>query len=268
MPRNVDLLPSEASTAQYIDALIADSAQPTPPERHCLSPKGWLWMKCRHGTDVLVPLKCGHCDPCLERRRAKHIARIIYAVNDWGPGRTLELTSRPRTPWPVVMRAFSNLLRRIRQIAPATQYAAAKEEGPDTGMKHLHVVLINSGYLPQSKLSAWWNHYLGAPVVYIRKITSNNAAYYAAKHVTKEAQRQRNPVTYSRGFPSQPFRQELIPYMRIRRIPDWLSLTHQQGWGMIIGQHAPGCDCFPDAQPIHDGERIWLDLHSARWLPP
>lgn len=249
------------------DSLRPSSPQIKPPQRHCSNPRGWLWMRCKHGTNVLVPLKCGGCDACLERRRAKHVARISYAILEFPPCGKLEVTSTPGATWLDLMRAWQQMMRRIRQVAPGAEYAAIKEEGPDTGMLHLHVILTGWRYISQRQLSTWWLTYSGAPVVWIRRVASRYAAHYVAKHLTKGVDHMRNPVTYSRGFPRQEFEAPLQFICKCRRVPDDWQLTHVHGWGILLAQLAPGCDCFKDADPLHDGERAWLALISDRSPP-
>lgn len=237
------------------------------PLRHCLHPRGWLWMRCKHGTDVLVPLKCGACEPCMERRSAKHIARIAAAAINYPPAAKYEVTSKPGTTWPEMMRAWQQMMRHIRTVSPKCEYAAVKEEGPLHGALHLHVILVHWRYIPQRQLSRWWRSLTGAGVVWIRRITSVNAAYYVAKHLGKDVYKMRNPVTYSRGFPREEFEAPLEFICKCRHYPHDMSLPFVHGWGMLIGDLAPGCDCFEGAEPMTDGNYMWLALISDRWPP-
>ncbi|MBA7633563.1 hypothetical protein ES703_41131 [subsurface metagenome] len=180
----------------------------------------------------------------------------------------LTVTSLPGADWPHVMRAWSHLVRQIRKVAPATQYAVIKEVGPDTGMLHLHAILLFSKYLPQSDLSNWWEHYSGASIVDIRGITSAGSIRYLAKHITKQVDQLRNPVTYSRTFPVEEFEQTLELICRMPRIPDDFTLTHVHGWGMLLGQLAPDCTCFKQLTDIEPEERLWLASHSHPSWPP
>lgn len=250
---------------RLVDSVRPDSLKIKPPSRHCERPRGWLWMRCPHGTDVCVPLKCGHCDACLERRKAKHVARICYAIYEFGPAAQLEFTSRPGMTWPEIMRAWSKMIALIREVNPAAQYAAIKEAGPETGMVHLHVIIVNWKYILQRDLSRWWEKLTGAPVVWVQRVTSSNAAFYVAKHLTKDVARMRNPVTYGRGFPKHAFQPALKFICKMDHMFDDWPLTAVHGWGILIRELAPGCDCFPDARPLHDGERAWLALCCHRW---
>lgn len=251
-----------------IDNSTTPVAEVKPPNRHCENPRGWLWMRCPHGTDVVVPMKCGKCDACLQRRRAKHIARICYGIYEFGPAAKLELTSRPGATWKEIMRAWSKMIARIRETVPDAQYAAVKEAGPDTGMLHLHVIVVRWKYILQRQLSSWWDDFMGAPVVWVRKVDSSNAVYYVTKHITKDVARMRNAVTYSRGFPKHVFEPTLEYVMKMSHIPDDFVLTAVHGWGILMGDIAPNCDCFPGRQPIEPEERLWLASHShPSWRP-
>lgn len=264
---NQTLTGAASEAGHVIDKVPKPPHAVNSPHRHCSAPRGWLWAQCSHGTHVHVPLKCGKCEACLERRRAQHTARMAYAIAEFPPTRLLTLTSHPGTDWPQIMKGFASLVRRIRKTAPDTQYAAIKERAPRNQIKHLHVVLVNSAYIPQADLSKWWQHYNGAKIVDIRKIYSTAAVGYISKHLTKQSQQFRNPVTYSRHFPKQPFESTFEIIMKVDHIPDATILTGVSGWGTLVGPLAPDCDCFTDLVDLTDGERIWLASHCPRSPP-
>lgn len=241
-----------------------------PPSGHCLEPYGWVSAECDHGSRIHVPMTCGRCGPCLERRAWTHRCRIHYAVGRDGPASMLTLTSRPGTTWPQIMRAWQSLVRTLRRDAPSLEYVCVKEFGPDRHMKHLHIITLHPSYIPQATLSQLWSKYLGAPIVWITHVDPARGATELAKYLTKPPPRGLRTITYSREFPEQEFPHNFHFRGRRTDIPDDMALTATLACGILVETVAPGCTCLPDCPPITPGERAWLALLSrpSRAPPP
>jgi len=184
---------------------LAHSRNSQESSTDCVDLRGWVRLRCLHGGIAWVPLRCRRCDGCLMSKRGKHIARISNgsSVSNWRS--MLTLTSRPETPWTDIMRAFGLLSQRLKRLYPGLAYATVKETGPKTGMRHLHVVLLNSRWIPWENLKTWWAKYVGAWGVDIRRVRGRIAGYvakYLGKQPTVEGERK--TVTYSRDYPKLP----------------------------------------------------------------
>lgn len=195
------------------------------------------------------------------------VARIGNGLEGKPNSAMLTLTSVPGTTWPEFMRAWSHMVKMLRNTSPELQYAACKEEGSKTGMRHLHVVLLNLNYTPQSAIAWKWRQLTGAHVVRIERLRTDRAHYYVAKYVSKDLDAARKHVTFSRGFPPLP-----PPEHRLTHVAE----TNQYGPSNVrIWTDAPGivqnleegCDCFGET---HDGtlqEHLWLKSLMAHSPP-
>lgn len=238
-----------------------------PPPGHCLEPYGWVTAECDHGSRIHVPMTCGRCAPCLARRAWTHACRVEYAIGTASPAAKIELTSRPGTTWPEIMRAWQSMARALRRRAPSMEYAAVKETGARAGMKHLHVVCVGWSFITQTNISDLWNRYLGAYVVWLRRVDGKEAARYVSKYLAKARLPGIRSITYSRGFPVQDFPHNFHSCGKRATIPDDMLLLGTAGSGILVERHAPGCHCLPQLEPISDGERAWLALLSAPSRP-
>lgn len=250
-------------TASAVQRITLPDLTLKPPAGHCLKPYGWVTAECDHGTRIHVPMTCGRCPPCLARRAWTHACRVEYGIGVASPAAKIELTSRPGTTWPQIMRAWQSMARALRRRAPELQYAAVKESGHQNGMKHLHVVCVGWSFVSQPEISDLWKRYLGAYVVWVRRINPSEGARYVSKYLTKACLRNIRSITYSRGFPEQDFPCNFKACGKRSQIPDDMKLLGTIGSGILVERHAPGCRCLPEIIPLADGERAWLALLSA-----
>lgn len=142
------------------------------------------------------------------------------------------------------MKRWSQLLAWLRRRMPHLQYACAKEVGPKTGMKHLHVAAFNWTYLPQAALSDQWAKYTGAPVVDVRRVEAPAVARYIAKHFAKTVPVTRKAMSFSKHWPRRP---RQMPLVRVEF--SWSPPLHDEPLavaadGSILHFRAPGCHCF------------------------
>lgn len=179
----------------------------------------------------------------------------------------LTLTTRPGTNWPEVMRAFQHLVKFLRKTSPELEYAACKEEGSKTGMRHLHVILLNFQFTSQPIISARWRQLTGAHVVRIERLRSDRAHYYVAKYVSKDLDAARKHVTFSRGFPPLPPPEHRLShvgetsYLGPSKVYEW---TDHPG---IVDKLEAGCDCFGEPHPVTMEEHRWLRYLQAHSPP-
>ncbi len=181
-----------------------------PRHSDCQEPTGYMFLTCPHDDYAIMPLRCRQCDPCRGAYRAKVMARILGGI---APVRaepallTLSTVSGSVT-WPQVMRAFTSLMYALRKRTPGLQYAAIKEEGDATGMRHLHVVLQGWRYIPFEEISHLWATRVGAPGVDIKRVDKGGGSLpaYVAKYVSKGVGSggPLRRVTYSAQWPKLP----------------------------------------------------------------
>jgi hypothetical protein len=156
------------------------------------------------------------------------------------------------------MRAFQHLIKFLRKTSPDLAYAACKEEGSDTGMRHLHVVLIGFQYTPQSSIARRWRELTGAFVVRIERLRSDRAGYYVAKYVSKDLDAARKHVTYSKNFPPLPpsdlkaAHVAETSYLGPSNVAIWTPMPG------IVQTLVEGCRCFGEPHPVTMDEHRWL----------
>ncbi len=208
-----------------------------------------------------MPRRCRKCSGCARARRGKVIARINHGLTGREDSAMLTLTSRPGTDWKKFMAEWSHLLRFLRKTSPHLEYAACKETGSDSGMKHLHVVLVGFRYTPQAAISKEWCRLTGARVVDIRRLKGSHAAAYVAKYVSKQLDGTRKSVTFSRGWPklpppeSRPTPLDTCPSYGPQVVHEFTSR------GAIVVVIVPGCQCWGETRAAEYKDHLWL-----RWL--
>jgi len=195
-----------------IPAPGAGSSCPRGPGPRCQYPSGWVLVTCEHGGVWWVPSRCNGCEGCRELRRQRRVAQVIETIQASKWVAVMTLTSRRGMEWPVLMRRFQSLVKALRQEYGRIEYAAFKEEGSETGMKHLHVVVRGWVWVPHAKLRAMWRERTGAFHVNITRIHSGGqeAANYVSKHCGRVAAKHCSKavgavgpgkrVTFSKGF--------------------------------------------------------------------
>jgi hypothetical protein len=215
-------------------------------------------LQCSDGSSVWMPLRCRLCEGCYTARRNKQLSRLLSAVKGSVDIGFLTLTSRPGKTWPDIMKEWSHFIRWARKRSPHLEYAAVKEQGSRTGMKHLHVILLNWNYTPQAAIAAEWQRLTGAHIVNVQRVNGEKAAGYASKYVAKHLSGSRKNVTYSKGFP------------KLDALPLKLTKTDETGPfgpqgiigitedGGLVTSLAPGCKCFGHIRPLTKGDHWWL----------
>ena len=224
----------------------------------CIYPLSWHLLMCPHGSRVWLPRRCRRCEGCRNARRARVIARLSHALAEKPGSAMLTLTTRPGTDWPQVMRAWQHMVKFLRRTSPELEYAACKEEGSSTGMRHLHVVLLNFNFLPQAQIARRWRELTTAHVVRIERLRSDRAGYYVAKYVSKDLTAARKHVTFSKGFPKLP-----PPAVRLTRVSEApatgpLKVATWTNHPGIVDVILPECPCWGDSHPVTMEEHRWL----------
>ena len=212
-----------------------------------------------------MPKRCRACAGCAQAKRGKTIAKIAGGLTAYAGGAFLTLTSRPDQTWPGLMKEWSHMVRWLRRTSPGLLYAAVKEEGSNSGMKHLHVVLVNMNFTPQAEISAEWARLTGAWIVDIQRIEGSQAAGYVAKYVAKDMGELRKHTTYSRGWPALP-KSELhalpVPPAPPYGPPGPLTWASAGG---LIAFLAVGCEHFGQATQLTERQHWWLKSLTDRW---
>lgn len=217
----------------------------------CIFPQGWLLIRCHHLSLVWVPLRCKRCAGCRNHKRRRNIAKVRFGLENQADIAFITLTSLPKTTWPALMKRWSQLLPWLRRRMPGLQFACAKEEGPNTGMKHLHIAAFGWLYLPHAELSSQWEKYTGAWVVDIRRAEGPSVAAYIAKHFAKTVPVSRKAMSFSKGWPRQPPPTILHLVDKCWHPPANLEPLDVATDGSLLEFRAPGCDCFARIFPVY-----------------
>lgn len=232
------------AAAPSLDA-YALSHQSTPNIR-CENPKGWYRLQCVHGSICYIPLRCKRCQPCRNWKRGKNIAKVHAGLRGQSNIAFVTLTSLPGADWPFLMKRWSQLVAWLRRRMPSLQYACAKEEGPRSGMKHLHIAAINWDFLPQAELSSQWAKYTGAPVVDVRRTESDRVASYIAKHFAKTVPVSRKAMSFSKHWPREPHTPPTVVASFAWGLPVNMRPLAQARDGAQLQLLVRGCTCFSD----------------------
>jgi hypothetical protein len=216
-------------------------------DKFCKYPLGWMSVQCAHGTQAWAPLRCRRCSGCRLARRVKIMRKVGAAIGETRPMALLTLTTTPGTTWPVVMKKWSSMIRALRKLSGSRiEYAACKEEGAESGMKHLHVLLVEWKYVRWSVISELWEGMIGARGVDIRAIKQGEGAVaYITKYLGKwdPEGEVKKALTYSSGFP-KPQDAEVPKFVgaieTTAKMPEKAMLSTS---GMIL-RGKTVCECF------------------------
>jgi hypothetical protein len=171
----------------------------------------------------------------------------------------LTLTTRPDATWKLIMRAWSSFVRWLRTRAPGAQYAAVKEEGGQTGMKHLHVLLINLPFIPWEDASDAWRRVTGAWNVSLQRVNGAKAIRYVTKHTWKAFIPGTKNITFSAAFPKIEHSSPVLMFKEKTGEPeshDWLAVLKD---GTRVEAYTPGCFCWPEvAKEVKEQWRLPL----------
>lgn len=195
------------------------------------------------------------------------LARLAHALKGASGSALLTVTTPPQRTWPEVMRSWQHLVKFLRETSPNLQYAACKEEGSHTGMKHLHVILLNLEYTPQFKIAQRWRELTGAFVVRVERLRSDRAHYYVAKYVSKDLDAARKHVTFSKGFPPLPKDGPRLTHVNETSFTGPSKTYFWTDSPGIVDTLVEGCPCFGEAHPVTVGETLWLRSLQAHSPP-
>lgn len=211
-----------------------------------------------------MPRRCRQCPACKRAAKAKHIARIINGFDGQNYFVHLTLTSVPSATWPLIMTGFTRLVSHLRKSQPALQYVAVKEEGADTGMKHLHVIFHSWVWHNYDDIVAHWQRLTGASGVYIKRKPNTMIAGYAAKYVGKGMVNARRIVTYSAHWPKLPKDNtwRVVGYETLPTFTPPTSLEDANGW--LLENYPPSCYDVIDVQIMHLETYSWLRSIQVR----
>lgn len=215
-----------------------------------------------------MPKRCRKCPACKQAHRQKQMARISLGLSSSASVAFLTLTSTPDTSWPKIMLAFTRLISYLRRTQPHLQYAAAKDEGVESNMRHLHVALIHWQYHSQADLSAWWERQTGAWNVDIRRVPSTNIPSYLAKYLSKPLIGTRKALTYSAKWPKLPVNKDWYVRTHIEQSEPPGDYIGETPTGGLVRNEAPSCLCLPDVHPVSLGTWLWLGSFRVHSPPP
>jgi len=250
--------------APSLDA-YALSHQSTPSIR-CENPKGWYRLQCVHGSICYIPLRCKKCQGCRNWKRGKNIAKVHAGLKGQTGIAFVTLTSLPGADWPFLMKRWSQLVAWLRRRMPSLQYACAKEEGPRSGMKHLHIAAINWDFLSQAQLSSQWAKYTGAPVVDVRRVDGTRVASYIAKHFAKTVPVSRKAMSFSKEWPREVHHPPTVIASYMWGLPVHLKPLAEARDGAQLELLVPGCTCFNDRfdAPAPEKQALALLRHYVK----
>ncbi|KKM03848.1 hypothetical protein LCGC14_1770300 [marine sediment metagenome] len=235
----------------------------------CLSPKGWTLLADPCGSRVWVPKRCRNCTPCHQAHKAKTIARIVHGMADQNWFVFVTLTSTPDTTWPRMMTAFTRLVAHLRKTQPTLQYAAVKEEGSLSGMKHLHVIFHSWVWHDFADLQNTWFRLTGAYNVNMKRKPNEAVAAYAAKYVGKGNVDARKVATYSAKWPKLPRDTHWTPVYSRHVAPFPWEQEGEDSEGRIVAHVAETCNHVQSIHPLSEVTSQWLkSLRVPSWLPP
>lgn len=256
-PQRLALVPSVGEMAAELSA-----AKAMVTAMWCASPAGWRGVAHECGMQGAAPNRCRHCEPCRRFRRLGHFRRIKGALADESAlqrAAFLTLTSTPGTTVADMMAAVKRFIAWLRRTQGQDfEYAAIKERGKRSGMLHLHIVVLNWGFVPQAVLSREWERLSGAFRVDIRRLYGSpaSAAGYVAGYVAKamgEGEAWGKAVTYSRGFPKPPDDERLSGWRATGETwaegtPSGRPLLVLPSGFVVTRLGRAGCDCVTRAR--------------------
>ena len=83
-------------------------------------------------------------------------------------------------------------------------YAGVKEEGSQSGMKHLHFIIVFAARPLQSAVSALWRKLTGAFMINMKVIGHDRVDQYLAKYLAKGHRIARKDMMFARNWPKLP----------------------------------------------------------------
>lgn len=212
----------------------------------CLAVKGWTRIQCEHLAVYWRPMRCRRCMGCLLWKTRRVIAQVMVGLeeeNKWTS--FITLTSVPGSQWSTLMSQFSRLVKWLRSTYGSVDYAAVKQEGTSTGMKHLHVIFLGLRWVPYAILSAKWKRLTGAWAVDIQRVAGGKVAGYISRYIGQGmAVMLGKAVTFSKGWlrSGKPKLLEVAVDVGEPRTREWVGRT---GSGTLIERWGPygQCEC-------------------------
>jgi len=129
-----------------------------------------------------------------------------------------------------------------------------KENGVETGMKHLHAFFSGWVWVPDYRLQEKWESISGAYNVKPIRVWGAKVASYVSKYLSKgltSGIALRKLVTYSRGFPKLPVSVTLL-------LDDWMGSSRPTRWvcrlrgGTLVETWGSEgvCTCFGEVERL------------------
>lgn len=216
-------------------------------ETNCQAVKGWARVQCEHLAVYWKPLRCKKCGGCFLWKTKRVIAQVLTGLEGEEWKTFMTLTTRPSASWDQVMKWFSALMRWMRKSHSRVEYAAIKQEGGSTGMKHLHCLIIGPPWVPYVALSRKWSALSGAWSVDVRRVGSSAVAGYVARYVALGMLGARKAVTFSAGW-RKSIKPKVLEFWGCGGGPEdraWVVVlpngTKVESWGPKGECVCPGC---------------------------
>jgi len=240
--------------------------------------KAGTWVKgvcLRHGNVrwAYHPCKKRNCPVCGPERRKKVAWRIAQGILTLGGERGAGWFIGTWTwdiPKKLAVQKVAHFLQHLRrQVEPSLQYACTWELTA-RGRLHVNLIMAPWTYIPQKRLSAWWQDVGGGKVVWVKRVgegigveaakSRQRAADYFAK-VEQQVETGR-AACYSKMWPKlpedpRPERAGLITWTPENRVPEGedgvaiFMAERQLGWWHEVSpdewapSYAPcNCGCF------------------------
>lgn len=209
----------------------------------CTDIKGWCRVSCEHGAVYWRPLRCRKCRGCLAFKTCRITGTIINGMEGAEWTQMVTLTTTPGTKWVSIMLSWQAFIRWARMRWGRFEYAAVKQEGSNTGMKHLHVIMVGGAACQPREVSDYWKGLTGAWNIDVKEITGAEVAGYVSRYVAGGIAQVAKAVTFSRGWLRSGKPQETASPV-IRRALDlswcWVDETRS---GVLVEYWSPEGEC-------------------------
>lgn len=169
---------------------------------YCQAVKGWSRILCEHLACYWRPMRCRRCMGCLALKTKRVIAQVLIGLDEGEKWKSfITLTSTPGSQWSGLMSQFQKLVKWLRTTFGPVEYAAVKQEGSLTGMKHLHVLFLGLRWVPYVTLSRKWQSLSGAWSVDVQRVAGSKVAGYISRYIGQGmAVILGKAVTFSKGW--------------------------------------------------------------------
>jgi len=212
----------------------------------CIAVRGWSRIVCEHLAVYWRPMRCRRCMGCLRWKTNRVIAQVLVGLDAEEAWTSfITLTSKPGSQWSVLMCAFGRMVKWLRTIYGPVEYAAVKQEGSLTGMKHLHILFLGLRWVPYAALSRKWKLLTGAWSVDIQRVSGGRVAAYISRYIGEGLSViVGKAVTFSKGWlrAKRPKLLEVAADVGEPHTRDWVART---AGGALIERWGPhgACEC-------------------------